>query len=69
MTDSSTIGMNRTVYEAEVAEKTRDGKQVRIVRRRENGPFELESPQHIVTLDVDQATELRESLEEAIDRV
>lgn len=62
------MGMNRTVYEAEVAEKSRDGKQVRIVRRRENGPFELESPQHVVTMDVEQARELHESLEEATDR-
>ncbi len=66
MTDRETMAMNRIVYSAEVAAKSRDGKQVRIVRRRENGPFKLESPQHIVTLDVDQANELRESLEEAI---
>jgi hypothetical protein len=62
------MARNRTVYDAEIADITRDGKQIRIVKQRENATFAIEPPEYVETMDVEQARELCESLEEAIDR-
>lgn len=58
---------NRISYEAEPADTSRAGKQVRIVKRCENNSFELAAPEYVATLDVEQALDLRESLTEVID--
>lgn len=58
---------NRTIYDADPADTASDGKHVRIVKRRENNTFEIESPEAIATLSVEQALALRASLTEAID--
>ena len=58
---------NRTIYDAEYADITRDGTQIRIVRRHKpDSP--LETVHSVETLDVKQARDLRDSLTEAIDR-
>lgn len=59
---------HRTVYEAEVADISRDGKNFRIVKRREDGGYQLDTPKDVATLDERQAKELCKSLQEAIDR-
>jgi hypothetical protein len=66
--EDSTMTMNRTVYEAELADISRDGKQIRIVKQRENASFAIEPPEYVETLNVEQARQLRDSLTEAIDR-
>lgn len=58
---------NRTVYEAEEADIARAGKQIRILKRIKAGS-PLETVEDVETMDVAQARELRESLEEAINR-
>lgn len=62
------MGMNRTIYTAEVADISRDGKQIRIVKRHK-ADSPLETVQDVETMDVEQARELHESLEELINRV
>jgi hypothetical protein len=56
-----------TIYEAEVADISQDGKQVRIVKRHQPAS-PLEERHYVETLAVEQARELCESLTEAIDR-
>lgn len=61
------MARNRTVYEGRVADVTCDGKQIRIVKRvKPDSP--LEEVQYVETFDVEQASALCESLEEAIAR-
>ena len=58
---------NRTIDDAECADITRDGTQVRIVRRHKpDSP--LETVHSVETLDGEQPRDLRDSLTEAIDR-
>lgn len=57
---------NRTIYDAEIADLSRAGTQIRLIKQWENASFALEPPEYIETLDVEQARQLCERLEEAI---
>jgi hypothetical protein len=65
--EDSTMARNRTVYDAKIAASSCDGTQIRIVKRHQpDSP--LETVQHVETVDVEQARELRDTLGEAIAR-
>lgn len=65
--DDSTMARNRPIYEAEIAALPCDGKRVRIVKRvKPASP--LENVQYVETLDMEQARDLCERLEELINR-
>lgn len=55
-------------YEAEIADTSKDGKQVHIMKRTEDR-YRPDETKRLETIDLEQAKELHESLEETIARL